>query len=308
MRLGARRLTWPEVCEGAGVEHAVADLLWRALGFPDVPSDERAYTDDDLRALQIAAEGIGELTDGRREAALELVVGEARAVSAHLTRIAEIEVDAIAQMSELGLRERTVGQAFERGLARSDLGWLLLYGLRRRLDEALRRRTGLEAGHQPILAVGFVDLVDFTRTSNRLDVEELGRLLSRFESLVSDAVTEAGGRVVKLIGDEAMFVCPSPAGAALAALDVLACCATSDLPPARAGLALGPLVPRVGDYFGPTVNLASRLIDLAEPGAIVVDQPLAEAVRPDAPFCLDSGGRARLKGIGDVAFWRLRQG
>lgn len=126
MRLGARRLTWPEVCEGAGVEHAVADLLWRALGFPDVPPDERAYTDDDLRALQIAAEGIGELTDGRREAALELVVGEARAVSAHLTRIAEIEVDAIAQMSELGLRERTVGQAFERGLARSDLGWLLL--------------------------------------------------------------------------------------------------------------------------------------------------------------------------------------
>ena len=49
-RLGERKLTWPELCERAGVEHAIADPLWRALGFPDVPSDQSAYTDEDVRA------------------------------------------------------------------------------------------------------------------------------------------------------------------------------------------------------------------------------------------------------------------
>ena len=58
-------------------------------------------------------------------------------VSAHLTRVAEIEVEAMAEMRALGLRERLLDGALERGLERSDLAWLLLYGLRRRLDEAL---------------------------------------------------------------------------------------------------------------------------------------------------------------------------
>jgi hypothetical protein len=84
----------------------VADVLWRALGFPDVSPDERAYTDEDVRALAIAAEGIDRLRGDRREAALEVLVREARMVSAHLTRVAEIEVDAMAEMRALGLRER----------------------------------------------------------------------------------------------------------------------------------------------------------------------------------------------------------
>ena len=54
-RLGERLYTWPELCRLAGVEHAVADRLWRALGFPDVPADARVYTGDDVRALEIAA-------------------------------------------------------------------------------------------------------------------------------------------------------------------------------------------------------------------------------------------------------------
>jgi hypothetical protein len=49
-RLGERKLTWPVLCERAGVEHAIADPLWRALGFPDVPPDVPAYTEEDVRA------------------------------------------------------------------------------------------------------------------------------------------------------------------------------------------------------------------------------------------------------------------
>jgi adenylate cyclase len=299
-RLGERHLVWPDVCRRAGVEHELADRLWRALGFPDVPEDEPDYTEEDVRALRIAGEGFAELTDADRARAVELLVGEARVVSAHLTSIAETEVEAIAELSELGLRRRALSEALEHGLERSALGWLIFYALRRRLDEAVRRRAGAEIGQQPVLAVGFVDLVDFTRASAGLEGDAFAGLLDRFEVLAADVVTEAGGRIVKLIGDEAMLVCPTAAGAARAALEILAATGVRDLPPARAGLALGPLLARSGDYFGPAANLASRLIVGAQPGTVVVDRRLAEALRGDTAFALTALGRRRLKGVGEI--------
>jgi adenylate cyclase len=191
------------------VSHEVADPLWRALGFPDVPAEESADTMDDVRALRIAADGIESVRGDDRRTAIDAIVREARMVSSHMSRIAEIEVESMAELAALGLRERVLAEASERGVQHSDLGWVLLYAFRRRLEEALRRRTTLEAGDQPTLAVGFVDLVGFTRTSGSLRTDELGRLLGRFEALVADVITEAGGRVVKLIGDEAMLVFPT---------------------------------------------------------------------------------------------------
>jgi adenylate cyclase len=305
VRLGRRELTWPEVCSRAGVGHDVADVLWRALGFPDVPPNERAYTDEDVRALAIAAEGIDRLQGDRREAALEVIVREARMVGAHLTRVAEIEVDAMAEMRALSLRERLLDDVYQRGLERSDMAWLLLYGLRRRLDEALRRRLTIEVGSHPKLAVGFVDLVGFTRVSGSLQDDEFAALLSRFESLAADVVTEAGGRVVKLIGDEAMFVAPSALGAARAALELVAACEANGLPAARAGLALGPVLARGGDYFGRAVNLASRLVDEAPPGGVLADEQLVAAIRQDSTFALESEGRQPMRGLGEVDVWRL---
>jgi adenylate cyclase len=305
VRLGERHLTWPELCSCAGVDHEVADRLWRALGFPDVPAGEAAYTDDDVKALALAAQGLDELEGAKREEAIDLLVREARAVSAYLTRISEIQVDALFYLREYGLRGQAIADAFEHGLQDSDLGWLLMYGLRRRLDDTLRRRATSTPGDQPILAVGFVDLVDFTGTSGGLDVEAFGHLLNSFESLVWDVVTEAGGQVVKLIGDEAMFVCPSAPEAARAALDVIEASGRADLPPSRGGLAIGPLLLRGGDYFGPAVNLASRLVDQAQPRTVVVDEAFRDELDSSGELRLQELGRLRLKGIGDVPAWRL---
>jgi adenylate cyclase len=304
-RLGERRYTWPELCRLAGVEHEVADRLWRALGFPDVPADAPAYTADDVRALKVAAEGLDGLSDPEREAAVDLMVREARSVAAHLARIAEIEVDALGELARLGVRHTALEQARERGLEDSDLGWLLFYALRRRLDEALRRRSTTEVEEHPVLAVGFVDLVDFTRTSGGLDEGGLGHMLSRFESLAWDAVTEAGGRLVKLIGDEAMLVCPTAAEAARAALEIVEATGGNDLPVARAGLAMGPLLARGGDYFGLPVNLASRLVDRADPGTVVVDERFKAALTDG--FAFEPLAGRPLKGIGEAAAWRLRR-
>ena len=306
VRLGPKELTWPEVCARAGISHEVADPLWRALGFPDIPPDKRAYRSDDVRALRIAAEGIESLQGDRRRAALDAIVREARMVSSHMTWIAEIEIESMAEVSALGLRERVLAEAWQRGLEHSDVGWVLLYVFRRRLDDGLRRRTTVEAGEQPTLAVGFVDLVDFTRTSGSMPTDELGRLLARFEGLAFDLITEAGGRVVKLVGDEAMLVFPTPEGAAQGAIELVDACAAGDLPSARAGLSLGPVLARGGDYFGRAVNLASRLVDVAPPDTVLADDGFAEAIADCSALSIEPYGQRRLRGLGSVHASRVR--
>jgi adenylate cyclase len=306
VRLGPKELTWPQVCARAGISHEVADPLWRALGFPDIPPDEPAYTTDDVRALRIAAEGIESLRGDHRRVALDAIVREARMVSSHMTRIAEIEVDSMAELGALGLRKRVLAEASERGVEHSDLGWVLLYAFRRRLEEALRRRATSEAGDHPTLAIGFVDLVGFTRTSGSMEIDELGRLLGRFEAVASDVITEAGGRVVKLIGDEAMFVSPTPEGAAQGAIELVHACAAGELPSARAGLSLGPVLARGGDYFGRAVNLARRLVDVAPPDTVLADDAFAEAIARSSALVIEPQGRERLKGLGSVRASRLR--
>jgi adenylate cyclase len=307
-RLGERKLTWPVLCERAGVEHAIGDRLWRALGFPDVPRDEPAYTADDVRALRLAAEGIETLEGEERDRALEFIVREARTVSGYLARIAETEVDSFAERQALHLRDSARAEALEHGIERSPLGWLIMYVLRRRLDEAIRRRGSTEAGAEPELAVGFVDLVDFTRASTGLDAAEFGRVLGAFEALAWDEVTEAGGRLVKLVGDEAMFVCPPTADAAMAAIRILDQCGRDGRPHARAGLAAGPVLIRGGDYFGPVVNLASRLVDAAQPDTIVVNESYQSLVAEEWPeLSLEAFGSRDLKGIGMTKLWQLKQ-
>jgi adenylate cyclase len=192
-------------------------------------------------------------------------------------------------------------------LERSALGWLIMYGLRRRLDEAIKRRGSTETGAEPFLVVGFVDLVDFTRTSSGLDTAEFGRVLGRFEALAWDEVTEAGGRMIKLVGDEAMFVCPPTPGPAIAARAILSRCGRDDLPRARAGLAAGRTLIRGGDYFGPTVNLASRLVDAASANTIVVNDAYQSLLEDDWPEFSPMPLEPReLKGIGMTKLWQLK--
>jgi adenylate cyclase len=192
------------------------------------------------------------------------------------------------------------------GVEHSDVGWVLLYAFRRRLEDGLRRRRTLEAGRQPTLAVGFVDLVDFARTSGSMPTDDLGRLLGRFEGLASDITTEAGGSVVKLIGDEAMLVFSTPDEAAQGAIELVDACAVGDLPSARAGLSLGPILARGGDYFGHAVNIASRLVDVAPPDTVLADDRFVEAIADNPALAIEPHGHKRLKGLGSVHASRLR--
>ena len=117
-------------------------------------------TEDDVRALRIAAEGLDTLEGDHRDRALEFIVRETRRGSGYLARIGETQVDAFAELQGLGLWERARAEVLDHGLEHSPLGWLIMCGLRRRLDEAIRRRGHAEADPEPVMAVSSIDLVD----------------------------------------------------------------------------------------------------------------------------------------------------
>ena len=297
------------VCDRAGADREVADRLWRALGFADVPDGELAFTEDDARALQLATEGLGDLAPPAREAALQLCIQEARVVSAHLAGLAEIELDALGAMVPLGFRTRIVGEAMEHGIGSSDLGWLILYCVRRQLLGAIERRAiGAHAGEDTaVLSVGFVDLVDFTGLSDRLSMPALGRLLAAFEGAAFDAVTEAGGRVVKLIGDEVMYVCPKPGAAVHAALDILDRVGELGLPAARAGISSGAVLRQAGDYFGRAVNLASRITSSGVEDMVWIDDQTARVLSGDITLEIGGAETRDLKGLGPTPLFSVRR-
>jgi adenylate cyclase len=155
------------------------------------------------------------------------------------------------------------------------------------LERAIRRQradTGATGGQRDRrnLTVGFVDLVDFTARSSHLDPNELADVLGRFETLAWDSVVRNDGRVVKMIGDEVMFVA-TDAGAACAA--ALAICGEVEADPAllavRAGLAYGQVTTWGADVFGPVVNLAARLTAEVGAGQVVATPAVAALVAPD---------------------------
>ena len=116
----------------------------------------------------------------------------------------------------------------------------------------------------------------------------------------------AGGRVVKLIGEEAMLVFPTADQAAQGAIELVDACAAGDLPSARAGLSLGQVLARGGDYFGRAVNLASRLVDVAPPDTVLADDAFVEAISGTMTLVIEPQRRKRLKGLGSVHVSRLR--
>jgi adenylate cyclase len=145
------------------------------------------------------------------------------------------------------------------------------------------------------MAIGFADMVGFTARSGASSIRELAGAIDEFEGRVADTVASSGGRVVKFIGDEVMFAFEDPRSACRCALDLLALAADDTIPEVRVGLSYGEVVNRYGDYYGPVVNLASRLVDFAPAGGILAARELADEAR-DA-FAFEPQDPHRMKGI-----------
>jgi class 3 adenylate cyclase len=131
-----------------------------------------------------------------------------------------------------------------------------------------------------VCGVGFADLSGFTALTQTLTPAELSMLLNEFIAGVSEVIHADGGRVVKFIGDEVMWVSSTPELLAKAAVDLVSHPkAREEGIQVRAGLGYGGVLAMNGDYYGNVVNLAARLVAAAKPGQILASQ----AVRDELP-------------------------
>jgi adenylate cyclase len=298
------RLTRQEAIALSGADPDTFDLVVRAFGFRPIdgsPAGEVGITADEARALA-EFQQLGSMFS--TEEALSFV----RLVGSSLSRVAEAAValfltDIEAGMVAAGVSELRLAQNIYEAVG-------LLDGLAPRLDPLLRRHVlqAIERSRRATIdeferlryryAIGFVDLVGFTELSASMDDSALIAFLRDFEAKSFDTVTSAGAQVVKLIGDEVMFVSEDASAACRAAIGLI-----TDFGPTngerirpRGGIAYGDVLVRGGDYFGSVVNLASRLVNESVPGEVLVTVELAE-VATECSF--DPAGRRMVKGFAD---------
>jgi len=275
-------LTRDEVSSLAGVDPEVARAIWAAMGFAEVPPDSAAFTELDVEALRTA---VGLRDSGVVDGDTLLVL--ARTMGQGLARLAEAQIGVVrGQAADLTPEQAHAAAVVAAAEVLPGLERLMVHVWRRQFAAATERSfASLLGGSHPVLAVGFVDLVGFTATSRQSDAHALARLLERFEQDTSLRVTACGGRVIKMLGDEVLFVTDDITAAAEVALETVAAHAQDQtLPEVRAGLALGPVLGRLGDVFGEPVNLASRLTAEARPGSVLVDLQAADALRVEASY------------------------
>lgn len=297
------QLSGTEVAAAAGVSLDQARRLWRALGFPDA-ANQHAFTASDRDALALVAQAVEE-TGVDFETMLRLT----RAVGQTVARLADWEVATVSSAVE---------EFTERDGASSDLmkasvrlveelsprfDRLLVYSWRRHLAAAVARIEAFAADtDEPATdaTVGFADLVAFTALSNELDEHELGNLVEIFETRCSDVIADHNGRVIKTLGDSVLFLEPDPVQAIDIALDIVTVVGRDDrLPDVRLGIATGPVVLRMGDVYGPPVNLAARLTGVARRNRVIIDARTAELL-PVTDFETRALPARPLRGFGDV--------
>ncbi len=303
--LGApRAYTREQVAKEVGLTVDEARQYWRALGFADV-GEAVAFTIWDIEALR----GVIELVQSGtidESTALNLV----RALGRMSERLAEWHVETLASLvedaheSEGGSR---LGLAHDFGVRLlPEFERLLIYAWRRKLAAAAGRLVAIgDLGETPLLSapvtVGFADLVSFTRLSRGLTVDALAKLVEAFEATSYDLIAEGGGRVVKTLGDEVLFVADSAAAAATIACNLVTGIGENpDLPDIRVGLATGPVVARFGDVFGTPTNFAARLTAMAGRNTVLADEATADVLADHTGFALRALPAADVRGLGVV--------
>jgi adenylate cyclase len=304
-------MTQTQMAELTDIPIEVARRFWRALGFLDVDDDDPAFTEMDIEAVRLFRTMVAS-----DQIDVDSAVQMARVIGSSMARIADAEAAPGATPFFVSTGDSVLdAEAFagRAGTAIPAMARLLVYVWRRHLQAATRRSMmlrarGSDGGISPVTAVGFADMVGYTMLSQHLRDEELAAVVSRFEELARDTVVRLGGRVVKMIGDEVMFVVQTAAGAAEIGLSLAETYAGDELlSDVRVALAFGPVLLQDGDYYGAVVNLASRLVGVANPGTVLVSDEFRTALAAELVAGYETRAlRARtIKDIGRVQAWKL---
>lgn len=313
-----QRYTLAELAAKVDTDVEVIRTFWRALGFVEPDEGEQAFNRRDVAILK----SLGSLSrDGLIDRDVSLQV--ARVLGLAMAGVATAVVDASEARTGERREQAQDGDGDGDDPGADDPGSLAVragellpfltdvidYAFRRHLRAAARRRVVAASNVGGLgQVIGFADLVRFTELSGQLDERELATLVGRFDEVVNEIVVRHGGRIVKMIGDAAMFTALDPVDGALLALELSETVEADDVMSGlRIGMANGPVLRRDGDLYGPVVNLASRLADIGRGGAVNVSHGLRDAIAHDRRFELRSLGTWKLRHIGDERVYRLRR-
>ncbi|MGZ4255297.1 MAG: adenylate cyclase regulatory domain-containing protein, partial [Solirubrobacteraceae bacterium] len=271
-RVFGGRYTAAEIEERSGLPSDMVRRVRGLLGLPIPEEDDRVFSDADVEAAKsmrmFLDAGFGE----EEIAEITRVLGESMARLAATTTAAFVDTFLEPGDSEQDVALRFAGLAEE--LA-PKLAPVLEGAFSAHLREAVRRgiigraerEAGQVAGSQE-MAVCFADLVGFTRLGGEVEPRELGSVAVKLGELATK-VARPPVRLVKTIGDAAMFVSPEPGPLVDVALTLLESAEQAELPTLRAGVAVGPALARAGDFYGHAVNVASRVTGAARPGSVL---------------------------------------
>ena len=300
--------THQQVISRLGLEPDFARRLELAIGLPtSSPTD--LIREDDRELLGLVAKA--------REAGLE------DENLARVLRVFGLSVRQIVEAQRQLFRENVEDQLLTQGatfremldstartrLALQRIGYRTVYLLLRRfleqvvienlverLEQMLEEHGISRASDQQTRVIVFIDLTGYTASTeasgDRQAAEQGGRLVE----IAQDFCARYAGRLVKSLGDGVMLRFRGVEAAVLASLEIVETSDEAGLSPARAGVAAGPVIQRDGDYFGRTVNLASRLVDLARPGQVVVTAEAAALIEGGS-IALEHGGAHELSGF-----------
>ena len=300
--------TAAEVEERTGLPAGTMARIRRQQGLPEPESEDRVFSDEDVEAAKSMKLFLDAGFADERVDEITRVLGEGmgRLSATIAASFVETFLDAGESEDEVALRFAELAQQLTPAFAP-----VLVAAFKAHLRDSVQRgvlglaelEAGDIAGAQE-LAVCFADLVGFTRLGGQVEVGELSTVAGRLASL-SASLTQAPVRLVKTIGDAAMFVSPEPGPLVEVALNLVDAFEAEGLPSLRAGIAFGPALLRAGDYYGNSVNLASRVTGVARPGSVLCTREIRDAAS-DA-FSWSSAGRHKLKGVsGPTPLYRAR--
>jgi len=301
-----------EIAELAGISINDFQNLIAAVGLPRPAPGKRRFDEADLMAARRLKrfQEAGIPTETLLAATRQVGSSAARIAQAHRDMVAS---DIIAPGSDEYEAAIQLRQASLQLLPLAEQA--VDYALRSHFLDQLRNQAMAMAspgifgdGDTTEMSICFADLVGFTRLGERSELEKIGTVAKLLESVAIE-VTNPEVRLVKTIGDAAMLV--SEDGAALfdAALRFIEVGkeAGDDLPALRVGVARGDAIHQVGDWFGPPVNLASRITETARPDSVLADKAAVDAAGEE-DFTYSWVGQHKFKGLDrPVKLFRVRR-
>ncbi|MFW0179237.1 adenylate/guanylate cyclase domain-containing protein [Rothia sp. P7208] len=303
-----RNLTSKEVIEQAGSTPLLASKIWHALGIPDISENEVYFTGADAEGLK----KVVELTD-KHGLDLETTVSIARSMGQLTDRIVAWQIEEIVDdiSKQQGLSDGKARQELLKVLPEliTTLQEILSYTYRRQYNAgvlrlALRNEEGISENRVdlPLLrGIGFIDLVSYTTLSCQMNEKTLGKLVKTFEQRCAEIIAVGGGRIIKTVGDEVLFLTETPDAAARISLALSKAIEEHpDLPHTRVAFVWGRILPKLGDVYGPTVNLAARLVGVADAGMVLTNDDTAQTLKDDGRFRFTPQPKRSVRGFGDI--------